>query len=118
MVATTRIVAQRANTLPPLENGDHLDQKTFHERYEATPDIRAELIGGIVYISPPMKRPHGRHGVLFCRWFGEYAAATPGTEALTGVTQILGPAVIACLFSAAKGTGVARSCCIRATAGR
>ncbi len=28
--------------LPPLEPGDHLDQKTFHERYEAirSPSIR------------------------------------------------------------------------------
>ena len=30
--------------LPPLENGERLDQKTFHARYEAMPEgIRAEL---------------------------------------------------------------------------
>ncbi|MBI2480657.1 MAG: hypothetical protein HYV60_19140, partial [Planctomycetia bacterium] len=31
--------------IPPLEPGDHLDQKTFHVRYEAMPeDVKAELI--------------------------------------------------------------------------
>lgn len=51
--------------LPPLENGDRLDQKTFHARYEAMPDgVRAELIGGIVYMSSPLKRHHGRYALL------------------------------------------------------
>jgi Uma2 family endonuclease len=76
--------------LPPLVNGDHLDQVSFHERYEAMPDVRAELIGGIVYVSSPMKRPHGRAGVLLSRWLGEYEEATPGTEAHAGTTDILG----------------------------
>ena len=36
--------AHRKKALPPLENGDRLDQKTFHARYEAMPeDCRAEL---------------------------------------------------------------------------
>jgi hypothetical protein len=39
------------NTLPPLVHGQHLDQPTFHERYEAmSPDTRAELVGGVVYM--------------------------------------------------------------------
>jgi hypothetical protein len=91
MVAGLRTVSKRRKTLPPLENGDHLDQKTFHERYEAMPGVRAELIGGIVYISSPMKRPHGRPGILLSRWLDEYEDATPGTEALAGATEILGP---------------------------
>src|SRR5271156_1111031 len=41
--------------LPPLENGDHLDQPTFHARYEAMPSgTRAQLIGGIVYMGSPL----------------------------------------------------------------
>jgi hypothetical protein len=72
-------------------NGDHLDQKTFHERYEAMPEFRAELIGGIVYVSSPMKRPHARFGLLLSCWLGKYEDATPGTEALAGATDILGP---------------------------
>jgi hypothetical protein len=77
--------------LPPLENGDHLDQKTFHNRYEAMPDARAELIGGIVYMASPLKLDHGRHGIRVIRWLGEYEEATLGTEALENVTHILGP---------------------------
>jgi hypothetical protein len=87
------IVAQRPsqkNQLPSLENGDRLDQKTFHARYEAMPHVRAELIGGIVYMSSPMKSPHGRYGTPLIRWLAEFEEATPGTEVLVGATTILG----------------------------
>src|SRR5262249_30623480 len=89
--------------LPPLENGDHLDQKTFHERYEAMPeDVHAELIGGIVYMASPMKRRHGRYGTRVIGWLGEYEEATPGTEVLDSATNILGdesePEPDGCLF--------------------
>src|SRR5436309_11234578 len=78
--------------LPPLENGDQLDQKTFHARYEAMPeDCRAELIGGIVYMASPQKLPHSRAHRLVVRWLDEYAEATPGTDTLLNNTQILGP---------------------------
>jgi hypothetical protein len=44
----------------PLENGDHLDQKTFHAQCEAMPpETRAELIGGIVYMGSPLKGERG-----------------------------------------------------------
>ena len=46
--------------LPPLEAGDHLDQATFHARYEAMPpDFRAELIGGVVFVPSPLRSEHG-----------------------------------------------------------
>ena len=78
--------------LPPLENGDHLDQPTFHARYQAMPeDCRAELIGGIVYMPSPQKIPHSETQLLVVRWLDEYAEATPGTKALLNNTQILGP---------------------------
>lgn len=82
----------RPTSLPPLENGDHLDQQTFHARYEAMPEgCRAELIGGIVHMPSPRKVPHGKAQQLVVRWLGEYAEATPGTDALLNNTQILGP---------------------------
>ena len=60
---------RRQKALPPLENGDHLDQKTFHERYEPMPeDFRAELIGGIVFVSSPLKPRHGRTGAKVIGW--------------------------------------------------
>jgi Uma2 family endonuclease len=81
-----------ARTVPPLENGDHLDQPTFHARYEAMPeDCRAELVGGIVYMASPHKDPHSKAQQLVSHWLGEYAEATPGTDALLNNTQILGP---------------------------
>jgi hypothetical protein len=44
----------QSKRLLPLENGDHLDQPTFHARYQAMPEhCRAELIGGIVYMPSP-----------------------------------------------------------------
>lgn len=87
-----RTIQARKPVLPPLENGDRLDQKTFHARYEAMPgDVRAELIGGIVYMKLRTKRDHGRNRSSLARWLAEYECATPGTEALVGATSILGP---------------------------
>ena len=46
--------------LPPLHNGDRLTQAEFHRRYEAYPeDVKFELVGGIVYMTSPLRRPHG-----------------------------------------------------------
>jgi Uma2 family endonuclease len=79
--------------VPPLDNGDRLDQKTFHERYESMENhVRAELIGGIVYMASPQKRPHSRTTLLVGHWLGEYEEWTPGTEVLAGATDIMGSA--------------------------
>lgn len=100
----------QSKRLPPLENGDRLDQPTFHARYLAMPeDCRAELIGGIVYLPSPRKAPHSKAQVLVVRWLDEYAEATPGTKALLNNTQILGPQSEpepdACLFIAPEYGG-------------
>ncbi len=80
----------KKSTLPPLENGDHLDQKTFHERYEAMPEgTRAELIGGIVYMSSPLKKPHGKMHKWASFWHSLYEEATPGTDGFDNTTSIL-----------------------------
>jgi Uma2 family endonuclease len=76
----------------PLENGDRLDQKTFHKRYESmAEDVRAELIGGIVYMASPQKLPHSKTTHLVGRWLDAYMEKTAGTEVLPGATSILGP---------------------------
>src|SRR5262249_51469207 len=78
--------------LPPLENGDRLDRRTFHERYQAMPpNVRAELIGGIVYMASPQKKRHALCTAGLGGWIGEYEAATAGTEVLANSTDILGP---------------------------
>jgi len=77
--------------IPPLEPGDHLDQKTFHERYEAmTEDVKAELIGGIVYMPAALRRRHGRSSSLLIHWLYAYEDATPGVEVYDNATTIMG----------------------------
>lgn len=77
---------------PWLENGERMDQKTFHERYEKTPPgFKAELIGGIVYVmSSPLKIRHARSDFNLSGLMFIYSAATPGTEGQTNATTILG----------------------------
>src|SRR5262245_47174960 len=99
--------------IPPLEEGDHLDQRTFHERYEAMPPgVRAELIGGIVFMPSPLKRPHGRMHSRVVHWLTAYEDATPGTEAFDNATAILGeesePQPDACLLISPARQGQTR----------
>jgi Uma2 family endonuclease len=65
----------------PLRNGEHLSRAEFERRWDATPGLRrAELIEGIVFMSPPISDIHGSlHSLLF-RYLDRYAAATPGVS--------------------------------------
>src|SRR5262245_37313674 len=106
-------VTKKQKELPRLEPGDHLDQKTFHARYEAMPeDVRAELIGGIVFMPSPLRRPHSRTHVHLLDWLFQYEKATPGTEVHDNATNILGPKSEpqpdACLLISANGLGQTR----------
>jgi Uma2 family endonuclease len=79
-------------SLPLLEQGDHLDQKTFHERYEAMPNVKkAELIQGMVFMGAAALRQHSRMHSILVRWLGAYEDQTPGVETLVELTAILGP---------------------------
>jgi Uma2 family endonuclease len=81
----------QAPPLPPLHNGDHLTQAEFHRRYEAYPeDVKFELIGGIVYMASPLKRPHGTHHPVLSFVLTAYVAGTPGVEVADNMTAILG----------------------------
>jgi len=96
-----------------LEDGDHLDQKTFHDRYEAMPeDTRAELIGGIVFMPSPLMRPHGRMHVVVIDWLSRYEDATPGAETYDNATAILDdqnePQPDVCLLIIPPGKGQTR----------
>lgn len=80
----------------PLENGDHLDQPTFHRLYEAMPaGFKCELIGGIVYMQATrhatrVQFQHGRAHAYATGWLFNYSGATPGTDLLNHTTHILG----------------------------
>jgi hypothetical protein len=85
------VPSSRPGKVPPLENGDHLDQRTFHERYLAMPDdFRAELVEGMVLVSSPVKLPHGTYHTALMGWMFLYKASTPGTGAADNATAILG----------------------------
>lgn len=77
--------------LPWLENGERMDQKTFHERYvHLPPEYEAELIDGIVYVMPsPLKPRHARSDFSLIGWLYVYSAATPGTAGQCNATTIL-----------------------------
>ena len=91
MISVERHIPRTKEDLPPLVNGDHLDQKTFHERYEAMPDAHAELIGGIVYMTWRQKLCHGYHHLKLAGLMSDYVDETPGTEGCVNSTSILGP---------------------------
>src|SRR5947209_2877577 len=75
---------------PELHNGDRMTQKEFHRVYEQMPDnFRAELIGGIVYVGSPLKRPHGKDHLRLGTLFDTYQGHTPGVDAADNATVIL-----------------------------
>jgi Uma2 family endonuclease len=64
----------------PLENGDRLTRDEFERRYEAMPQVKAELIEGVVYMAAAVRvMSHGNPHALVMAWLGVYYAATPGT---------------------------------------
>jgi hypothetical protein len=78
--------------LPPLVEGERLDQPTFHARYEAMPPgTRAELINGVVYMPSPVFSPHGRAHNAASAWLNYYQEYTPGVDGLDNTSTALGP---------------------------
>src|SRR5437773_4705548 len=64
---------------PRLLNGDHLAVPEFERRYGAMPEIKkAELIEGIVVMSPPISNTHGESHGTITYLLKRYAQATPG----------------------------------------
>lgn len=72
--------------LPRLETGDRLDADEFMRRYEARPDLKAELIGGVVYVSSPVRIEHGQADGVLQGWAAYYAARHPGVGHLVNAT--------------------------------
>jgi Uma2 family endonuclease len=75
-----------------LRSGDRLTRKEFHRLYEETAeDFRAQLVGGIVYVTAS-RTPisHGKSSLLFCAPLSKYESQTPGVDACSGTTFFLG----------------------------
>src|SRR4051794_31051493 len=74
----------------PLALGQRLDRATFHTLYEATPPgMKAELIGGVVYMPSPVGYRHSLINVAVIEWLCHYRQATPGVQVLTDATTAL-----------------------------
>ncbi len=77
--------------LPPLIEGQWLDQPTFHARYEAMPPgTRAELIDGVVYMPGPVGLEHSVAHAPVIMWLLYYAEQTPGLLVGDNATAVLG----------------------------
>jgi len=82
--------AKPRTSLPPLVHGQHLDQPTFHERYEAMPEgTWAELVGGVVYMPSPVRNEHADFDEDLAIWTGLYRRATKGLRGGKNATVIL-----------------------------
>ncbi len=78
-------------SLPPLVEGQRLDQPTFHRLYEAMPrGTRAELINGVVFMPSPVGHEHGTAHVPVIVWLHYYVEQTPGLQVVDNATAILG----------------------------
>jgi Uma2 family endonuclease len=78
---------------PLLAEGMRLSREEFHRRYlrlhTKLPDVRAELVQGVVYIMSPMRLPHDEFTNLIRRILFRYEDATPGVRANGSPTTIL-----------------------------
>ncbi|MEL7034055.1 MAG: Uma2 family endonuclease [Cyanobacteria bacterium J06592_8] len=80
MVSGFKNLTQK-QTIPTLENGDHLTQVEFERRYSASTIKKAELIEGTVYMASPLRiKKHGNPHARVMTWLGTYWSATPGIE--------------------------------------
>ena len=76
---------------PAFENGDRMTRAEFHHIYDQMPEnVRAELIGGIVYVASPLRRKHGTQHLKLAGLFAAYEDRTPGVEAADNGTVLLG----------------------------
>lgn len=75
---------------PPLQSGDYLSRREFERRYETMPDVKAELIEGVVYMASPVHLPHSEYHSIAETWLGIYVLSTPGLRIADNVSLRLG----------------------------
>jgi Uma2 family endonuclease len=75
---------------PALESGDHLTREEFHRIYCARPDIKkAELVEGVVYVTPSVSPRHAEPHAAVMTWLGGYWARHPELRLADNATVIL-----------------------------
>jgi Uma2 family endonuclease len=66
---------------PTLESGDRLTADEFDRIYDQLPNVKAELIHGVVYVaSPARSRVHGRPHAIVVKWAGRYVDGSVDVE--------------------------------------
>jgi Uma2 family endonuclease len=85
---------ETATSIPPLTSGDSLTWEEFERRWDAAPEIKfAELIGGKVYMPPPLSDFHGGMDVEAAYFLKHYAARTRHCRVSSNATiRVLGDA--------------------------
>ncbi|MFN0054222.1 MAG: Uma2 family endonuclease [Planctomycetales bacterium] len=77
---------------PIFETGTRMAREEFHRLYELEPEeIKAELVGGTVYVASPLRRRHGIVHLNLGAVFAAYMGGTQGVEAGDNATVLLGP---------------------------
>jgi len=77
---------------PPVREGDRLNSSEFLRRWEAMPSLkRAELVDGVVFVPSPVGHPHSTSHNAFNAWLWLYKDLTPGCEAGSDGTWVMGP---------------------------
>lgn len=81
----------RFSVKSPFEEGQRLDQPTFHQLYAMMPEGKwAELVGGVVSMAFPLFEGHGNGDNNLNGWSFHYQRFTPGVRSVTNVSTILG----------------------------
>ena len=80
---------QAAPSVPVLRDGDGLSREEFERRYEAMPDVKAELLDGVVYMSSPVSSGHAEPHLDLAGWLFVYRANTPGVHGADNPTTRL-----------------------------
>ena len=78
-----------STAVEPLVAGQRMSRGEFHERYEATPDGKFELIGGVVFMASPLGRSHGSFHSIANGWLVVYQFHTPGVEVFDNASAAL-----------------------------
>jgi Uma2 family endonuclease len=92
MTTTLRDLIPRASVGEfELHSGDQMSREEFHRIYEKMPDdVKAELVGGVVYVASPLRVRHGTSQPALTTALFIYAVNTPGVEVGDNTTVLLG----------------------------
>jgi len=71
----------------PFAHGDVMTRDEFIRRWDEYPNLkRAELIGGVVFMPPPLSIEHGSDDTLLVTWSATYAYKTQGCYSANNTT--------------------------------